>query len=173
MPTAAELVTALEARAAEGPRWRDTDTGIGIILSPLAGERFWILPLDLTEAARRAALSAMGRDSGPICDLLVVLSGEGRPSICAVELKGRNITRGLSQLLAVVGDLLPPQGREAADAAVVRACLLSTSPEPGGPHYRRRRARLEGLLGEDSVLVKTGLPSRTELDVTRFVRSGR
>lgn|GEM_PF-4601053 len=164
---------ALGERAAEGHRWRDPDTGIGIGLSPLAEERFWILPLDPTEAARRAALSALGRRSGPICDLLVVLRGEGPPSICAVELKGRNITRGLSQLLAVVEDLLPPPGREAADAAVVRACLLSTSPEPGGPHYRRRRSRLEGLLGGGSVLVRTGLPSRTELDVTGFIRSGR
>lgn len=103
----------------------------------------------------------------------MVLLGEGPPCICAVELKGRNITRGLSQLLAVVEDLLPPPGRQAADAAAVRACLLSTSPEPGGSHYRRRRSRLEGLLGEGSLLVKTGLPSRTELDVTRFVRSGR
>jgi hypothetical protein len=127
----------------------------------------------VTENARRTALSALGRTSGPICDLLVTLEGEDRRVACAVELKGRNITRGLSQLLAVVSDLLPPAGRKAGDAPVVRACLLSTSPEPGGHHYGRRRGRLEDMLGGDSVLVRTGLPARTELDVTRFIRGGR
>ncbi len=118
-------------------------------------------------------LSALGRRSGPICDLLLVLLRESAPVVCAAELKGRNITRGLTQLLAVSEDLLSAPGRRSDRGFLLRACLLSTSSEPGGRHYRKRRSRLEGLLGADSVLVKTGLPSRTELDVTRFLRSGR
>lgn len=171
-PSAEELVRALEPWAA-ALRWRDRDTGIGIRIAPLARERSWILPLDVTEEARRAALSALGRDSGPICDLLVAMLLPGETVLCAVELKGRNITRGLTQLLAVAEDLLPAAGEAARGRPTVRASLLSTSPEPGGRHYADRRGRLEEMLGREAVLVRTGLPSRTELDITGFVRGGR
>ena len=100
-----------------------------------------------------------------------MLQGEGQLTICAVELKGRNITRGLTQLLAVTRDLLPPPGHGGARPRRLKACLLSTASEPSGRHYSQRRQSLESMLGADSVLVRTGLPSRTELDVTDFLRS--
>lgn len=171
-PSAEELVEALEPWAAT-LRWRDRDTGIGVRVAPIAEERAWILPLDVTEAARGTALSVLGRASGPICDLIVVMERAAGPVLCAVELKGRNITRGLTQLLAVVNDLLVPKGQPVDGGTAIRACLLSTSSEPGGRHYSLRRGRLEELLGRGSVLVRTGLPPRTELEITAFIRGGR
>jgi hypothetical protein len=99
---------------------------------------------------------------------------DGSVGLCPVELKGRNVKRGLRQLevaIRALGESIV-DGRDVPPETELRACLLSTASEPyKSNHYRRARESLEKLLGTHRLLVKTGLPRRAMFDLGPFLRS--
>lgn len=98
---------------------------------------------------------------------------DGSVRICPVELKGRNISRGLRQLEVTCRGFERKLGEGEESAGIeLRAGLLSTASEPHKSRfYRRSRERLEQLLGSRRLLVKTGLPRRAMFDLGPFLRA--